>query len=220
MTQGLRTLSKDNELVEQKRRIIMEAAVKVFDKKSFAEATIQEIADIAGMAPGNIYRYIGSKQDILHLICNKARESGEYLNGLFESLNSMNPTESLIHCIRAEMKDVDDEEWINRNIFYIREIRNFSREDQTFLLEASEEYIRFFEQLIKEGVRKGVFKTENPLLVAHNIARLPHGWLLTRWFLRKHFTGEEYTELQIKEILKSLSVREKEIEKIQILAES
>lgn len=144
MTQGLRSLSKDNELVEQKRKVIMKAAVKVFDKKSFTEATMQEVADVAGMAPGNIYRYIGSKQDILHLICNKARESGEYLNGILENLSGINPTQSLIQCIRAEMKYVDDEEWINRNLFYIREIRNFSHEDRAFLLKASEDYMRFF----------------------------------------------------------------------------
>ena len=197
----------------------MEAAVKVFDKKSFAEATVQEIADVAGMAPGNIYRYIGSKQDILHLICNKARESGEYLNGVLESLRGINPIQSLIQCIRAEMKDVDDEEWINRNLFYIGEIRNISHEDREFLLKASEDYMRFFEKLIKDGIQRGVFRTENPLLVAHNLTRLPHAWLLTRWFLSKIYTGEEYTELQIRENLKFLSMDEKDIEKVQILTQ-
>jgi len=71
----LRTLSKDDRLVEERRKTIMEAAIRVFAEKNYAEATVQEIAEVAGMTVGNVYRYIGSKQDILHLICQDSRRA-------------------------------------------------------------------------------------------------------------------------------------------------
>lgn len=58
-----RALSRDDRLVEQKRKIIIEAALKVFSQKSYAGATVEEIAQMAGMTIGNVYRYIGSKQE-------------------------------------------------------------------------------------------------------------------------------------------------------------
>jgi hypothetical protein len=66
------------------------------------------------------------------------------------------------------------------------------------------EHIEFFEKLIREGISKGEFETENALLLAHNIVLIPHDWILRRWFLSKHFTLQEYTAAQTDIILKSL----------------
>lgn len=48
------------------RRVIQDAAARVFMKRGLAPATIQDVADEAGIAAGSVYRYFADKADILH----------------------------------------------------------------------------------------------------------------------------------------------------------
>jgi TetR/AcrR family transcriptional regulator, repressor for uid operon len=51
--------------IEQRRSHILQAAERVFLKKGFAGATMQDVAAAAAMSPGNIYRYFPSKSLII-----------------------------------------------------------------------------------------------------------------------------------------------------------
>src|SRR4030043_690567 len=55
---------------EYRRKQIMDAALAVFSKKGYGEATIPDIAREAGVAVGTIYNYYGSKRDLLVSIVN------------------------------------------------------------------------------------------------------------------------------------------------------
>jgi AcrR family transcriptional regulator len=52
-------------LTEHRRKQILEAALAVFSKKGYGEATIPDIAREGGVAVGTIYNYYPSKRDIL-----------------------------------------------------------------------------------------------------------------------------------------------------------
>jgi len=207
MTTVLRTKSRDSELVEKRRKLIMDAAVKVFAQKSYAEATVQEIADVAGMTIGNVYRYIGSKQDILHLICQDSKNRIEDTRRMLASVRCDNVTETLIQAIKRYVEG--SEPLSERHLFYNREIRNFTHEDRALLLQSQVEHVEFFEKLIEEGIARGEFETDNALLIAHNIVLIHHDWVLRRWFLRKRFTLQEYIAAQTHVIMKSLVVNGK-----------
>ncbi len=43
----------------------MTAAIEAFQTRSYSEVTISEIAEAAGMAKGNLYRYFDSKEELL-----------------------------------------------------------------------------------------------------------------------------------------------------------
>lgn len=202
MPQVLRTKSRDSKLVEEKRKFIINAALKVFSQKSYAEATVQEIADVAGMTIGNVYRYIGSKQDILHLICRESKDMIADTRKMLASVRCDNARKTLKQAIRGYVEGSD--KLAERHLFYNREIRNFSHEDRTMLLQSQIEHIEFFEELIRKGIAKGEFETDNALLLAHNIVLIPHDWVLRRWFLAKYFTLEEYIAAQTGIIMKSL----------------
>jgi len=64
----LPTCAKDIDLIEKKRRQIVEGACRIFFKKGFHRTTIREIAASAGMSMGQLYHYISSKDDVLFLI--------------------------------------------------------------------------------------------------------------------------------------------------------
>ena len=48
-----------------KRRIILDAAVRVFARQGFHTCRVSDIADEAGVAYGLVYHYFGSKDEVL-----------------------------------------------------------------------------------------------------------------------------------------------------------
>jgi len=64
------TTIKSKELVEKRREQIVLAAIKLFAKKGFHKATLRELSDEAGISHGNIYDYVGTKEDIFFCSMN------------------------------------------------------------------------------------------------------------------------------------------------------
>ena len=53
---------------EEKRRLILEAAVRVFARKGYHTCRVGDIAEEAGVAYGLVYHYFSSKEEILETI--------------------------------------------------------------------------------------------------------------------------------------------------------
>jgi len=62
----------DTELVESRRKAILDAAMALFDRQGYASTTIDEVATAAGMSKGSIYNYFESKQDLFTQLFNQA----------------------------------------------------------------------------------------------------------------------------------------------------
>ena len=88
----------------RRRREILMAAAKVFRKAGFETARIDEIADLASVAPGTVYNYFPTKETLLlELVGFYRRESSEARNKIV--LNPLaDPLES-IYSYYAELLD-------------------------------------------------------------------------------------------------------------------
>lgn len=67
----------DPALPERRRAQILQAARACFRERGFRDATIEEICAEARMSPGALYRYFGSKADIVAAIAIEARAEAE-----------------------------------------------------------------------------------------------------------------------------------------------
>ena len=54
-----------------KRRILLDAAVRVFARRGFHAARVGDIAEEAGVAHGLLYHYFSSKEEVLETIFNE-----------------------------------------------------------------------------------------------------------------------------------------------------
>jgi TetR/AcrR family fatty acid metabolism transcriptional regulator len=59
------------ELREQRKGLILEAAATIFAERGYQRATVKEIAAQAGIAPGTIYLYFENKHDLLLTIVDR-----------------------------------------------------------------------------------------------------------------------------------------------------
>ena len=62
------TTIKSKELVVKRREQIVLAAINLFAKKGFHKATLRDLSEESGISHGNIYDYVGNKEDIFSLL--------------------------------------------------------------------------------------------------------------------------------------------------------
>jgi AcrR family transcriptional regulator len=58
----------DGSITADKRRVLLDAAVRVFARKGYHEARVGDIAEEAGVAHGLLYHYFASKEEVLETI--------------------------------------------------------------------------------------------------------------------------------------------------------
>ena len=195
----VRTGIKNSELVNSRRQMIVARAIELFLKNSYHATTTNEIASACGMSEGSLYRYIGSKQDILHLIAQATLRSSGILERRLEDASRNDVVTALREYIRERITAKDQVR--DQNMFLNREIQNFPSEDRRALLQSVVTNVRSFERLLTKGVELGIFKVRSPLLLAHHILMFGQNWSQRRWFLGQHFTLEEYVRLCTEDIL-------------------
>ena len=61
-------MAERSNAAEEKRRIILDAAVRVFARKGFHTSRVGDIAEEAGVAHGLLYHYFSSKDEVLETI--------------------------------------------------------------------------------------------------------------------------------------------------------
>ncbi len=63
-----RTKQQNEAIRSEKRQLIMNAALKLFAEKGYASASINDIAQSAGISKGLMYNYFASKEEVLQSI--------------------------------------------------------------------------------------------------------------------------------------------------------
>lgn len=85
MGKALRKACRTSALGEERKRAILKAAEKEFEKYSFGGARMQRIADIAGVPKANVHYYFRSKLDLYNAIL---ADVVDLWDQTFETLNA------------------------------------------------------------------------------------------------------------------------------------
>ena len=164
-----------------KRQQIIQAAIEVFDKKSFLKASIVEIAQKANVAEGTIYQYFKNKEDLFFSIpAQRTEEFCEefdlHLQGIHGAFNKIR---KLIWYYLYFFK---------MNPAYARTLMLEMRVSRSFITSKTYGTIREFGdrvlQIIREGQDEGSIRKD---IDAHPIRELILGVLeykVTRWLLK------------------------------------
>jgi len=64
--QNIPTQVKNQDLVQRRRRQIVDAAVELFIQNGFHKTTTRQIAKAAGVSIGSLYEYVANKDDVLY----------------------------------------------------------------------------------------------------------------------------------------------------------
>jgi len=191
------TTVKNKHLVEKRRRQIILAAIKLFSKKGFHKTTLKELAEEAGLSHGNVYDYVGNKEDIFFLIHDFLASSAmEILNRSLE--NIQDPIDKLRRMVRGEFNLMD--QWADALLLIYQESHILKGDFLRRLLEKERAHLEKFEIVIQEGIAQGQLRECNVRLMANLIKSMIDAWTIKRWDLRAHASQLE-AERSILEML-------------------
>ena len=190
------TQVKNPELIERRRHQIIDAAVQLFIENGFHKTTTRQLARAAGISIGSLYEYIESKEDILYLVCDAIH--AEIERGVAEAMNrSPGGQHSLAEVIREYFLVCNR---MNDHILLIyQETRSLPAQWRKRVLENEVRITGIFIGVLAQLLSNGELPSMNDRqveLVAHNITVLGHMWTFRRWFLARHYSIEDYIELQ------------------------
>jgi TetR/AcrR family fatty acid metabolism transcriptional regulator len=142
---------------EDKRKRILQAAVKVFARKGYFAARVSEIARKAGVADGTIYLYFKSKEDILvRLFDEVMAEQAEAVGKAVSAL----PTapERLRAIAERHLRALGG----NRDLAVVFqvELRQSTQFMERFTASWLGDYLALITQVIEQGQREGVLRAD------------------------------------------------------------
>jgi AcrR family transcriptional regulator len=200
-TKGIPTQIKNPDLVEQRHRQIVDAAVQLFINHGFHKTTTRQIARAAGFSIGSLYEYIASKEDILYLVCDAIHAEVE--RGVSEAMTrasgGRNPLAEVIREYFLVCNRMSD-----HILLIYQETQSLPQQWRKKVLENEVRITGIFMQVLAHLISSGDLPrlSERSMeLVAHNISVLGHMWTFRRWFLARHYSIDDYIELQTEFIL-------------------
>lgn len=200
-TKDIPTQIKNPELVKRRRRQIVDAAVQLFIENGFHKTTTRQIAKAAGFSIGSLYEYVASKEDVLYLVCDAIHAEVE--RGVSEALKrTTRGREALAEVIREYF--LVCHRMCDHILLIYQETQSLPPQWRGKVLENEINITGIFVKVLARLVESGSFPYINERsieLVAHNISVLGHMWTFRRWFLARHYSIEDYIELQTDFIL-------------------
>jgi len=146
-----------------KRESILAGAQEVFSKKGFHDATVEEVAEVAGVGKGTVYLYFGSKRELFVTLIEERLTQMERI--LTERLRSVKGScEKLREIIAMQL------EFFNRSRDFLTvvlsDFGHMVHELDERTREARLAFLRVVEAVIEEGMREGEFRAADSRIAA------------------------------------------------------
>ncbi len=191
---------KDQSLIDERRKQIIEGAIQVFQKKGYHKATVREIAREAGIGLGSIYDYVNSKDDILFLFFEN------YATTFFEKVRSRTspadpPRVRLEIAFRAFVEAAMELE--DQVMLSYTQARYVKKGYLRIILKKESEIVGHFQEIIRE-LGEGPF---DPFLEANFLVYSGVFGVLRRWILRPRYHRNEVIDYLVKEQIEALAAR-------------
>lgn len=177
-------------MANDRRERIIGAAWKLFREKGFAEATINDIINEAGISKGTFYYYFRSKDDLLDTL-------SEILDREYERLDGIEPQD--LSCFDKLMwLNYEVHSFMEKNIDYRLLSYLYSaqiiKEDFSSLLNRNRYYYRYVERLMYEGQKNGELTDEMTVSEMVSFFSMGERALVTEWCMQNgSFSFGEYS---------------------------
>jgi AcrR family transcriptional regulator len=179
-------LAERTRAVEDKRRQLLDAAVRVFARKGFHASRVGDIAEEAGVAHGLLYHYFRSKDQVLEAVFH---ENWRILLARIASVEeSDEPAADQIRHIAAIVLRT----WLHLPDVVRVVVREFGRSPE--LAERIGELtlpIEAIQRVIARGIERGEFRQDLDPVFAATVVYGSIDELLTGWVLGRLPAGEE-----------------------------
>lgn len=173
-----RTEAQRVNVVADKRRVLLDAAVRVFARKGYHACRVADIAAEAGVAHGLLYHYFDSKEEVLHTVFR------ETWTAFLEAVRSVEESEASAREQLRKVTAIVLRTWRDDPDLVRVLMREVTRSPQ---LEAEvreiAQALAAFERIVEHGQETGEFRRELDPQLAAQIVYGALEEVLTGWVL-------------------------------------
>jgi AcrR family transcriptional regulator len=176
----------------------MRVSVELFAERGYAQTSVQQIVDAAGVTKGALYHYFTSKDDLLFDIYDRLLSmQRDHLDAIVA--RGLDPQQT----VRLVCEDVivTSIEGLADGAVFFRSQHMLSEQRQREVKQRRREYNDAFEAILAQGRAQGVFRTDIPtaILIAHFFSDVHY---LAQWYspggaLSKQQVAAELTDLYL-----------------------
>jgi len=167
---------------DDKRRKILQAAVKVFARKGYFAARVSEIARKAGVADGTIYLYFRNKEDILVSLFDEVMQ--EHLRSAERELGAVEGAPARLRVVAEHhLRSMGG----NRDLAVVFqvELRQSTKFMERFTASWLQQYFAILDKVIEEGQQEGSLRADLPRKVAAKALFGTLDEMVTSWILAR-----------------------------------
>lgn len=162
---------------------IVHAALDLSNRHGFHAMTLRQLAEASGLSMGALYSYLDSKDTLLLMILDEVSHAIEEALAAAPDDARANPAQHLRWLIATHIRVSDAmHPWF---VFSYMEAKAFPAEARRRAVESELATERVFADVLAEGARQGLFRLEDPQLVASLVKPLLQDWYVKRSKHRK-----------------------------------
>ena len=183
------------------RKKIIDAASVLYARKGFADTSLKEVSEKAGVARTVTRYHVKTKSEIMRMIMEDILTS--FRENLIKIIKDIdNPEEKLTAALYIYLKIVDQQK--EKALLIYQKSSSLDRASKSRVMQLEVDVSNIFAEIIKEGMEQGLFKRVDVDLMAYNVMMLAHMWVLKRWHLKNRLSLDTYFKLQLEIIMDAL----------------
>ena len=188
------------------RQEILDAAEKIFVRKGYHAATMEEIAQESEFAVGTLYTVFNGKNDIFNQLIKKAMN--EFLSLFFDKVMKEESPDKALEMLVDIRLDLYTEHHSFFKVAFesIHEVRFDSNLPvPSTIVDHYNDYIENMSQKIRDGINSGIFIDEDPVFLVLTIDSIIHSFIMYWMWKKPDKSLMDYRQSTKKIVLKSIS---------------
>jgi AcrR family transcriptional regulator len=155
----------------QRRRMLTQVVSELIKERGYAAISVNEVAERASLSVGGLYRHIGTKSDLLEMVCDEIN---------LDLLEEMKVAAVKQRGVAAKLKAAIQVYWLRHwdtsaaILVTYREYPSFSTEAKKRYREEERRIAEFLADLIRAGSLAEEFREADDRLLAYEIILLSH----------------------------------------------
>ncbi|HOP28165.1 MAG TPA: helix-turn-helix domain-containing protein [Spirochaetota bacterium] len=174
---------------------ILNTTLRLSNDKGFQAMTLRDLSRGSGLSMGALYTYFTSKDELFRIIHNHGMDmiTMALVNRIQEETDPVVKLRKAIsiHLYLSELMH----QWF---YFLYMETRNLPKDERKLTIESELFTEQIFINILKQGVKEGIYSIKNVTLTSAAIKALLQDWYLKRWKYSKRKTSiDQYSSFVI-----------------------
>ncbi|GAB3610085.1 TetR/AcrR family transcriptional regulator [Humibacter ginsengiterrae] len=189
-------------LAAHRSRQLLDAAARLMQRDGSEAVSMQALAAEAGVSVGLIYRYFGSKDEILLKVITQVLDAFAVEVPAAIDAAGEDPVRRLAAAFAAYCRVID--EYRHAAVLTYRESKALAPAGRTRIKQLEVETSQPLRDTIRAGVKQGLLVADDPDLIAYDLLLLAHSWALKHWYFGQTKTLDSYITAQLSLALRSM----------------